>query len=230
MITRNPGSQSSPDNINGNEVITLVDKGEVITNNSKVANVLNNFFSNIIDLLGIPENFEIINTTNDIEDNVEKAIFKYNKHSSILQINERDVNKFNLRHTKIDVITKIILSMEVTKASPKEDIPLKVIQNNCDIFAPLLCTDFNLGIDNNKFPDELKIANIKPTFKQNDRHNKVNYRPVSLLPVISKVYEKVLYGQINEYFVPILFPLQCGFRKGHGVQNCLLVLLEMCLG
>ena len=218
------------DNINGNEVITLVDKGEVITNNSKVANVFNNFFSNIVDLLEIPENFEIINTTNDIEDNVEKAIFKYNKHPSILQINEKrkrsDVNKFNLRHTKIDVITKIILSMEVTKASPKEDIPLKVIKNNCDIFAPLLCNDFNLGIDNNKFPDALKIADIKPIFKQDDRHNKVNYRPVSLLPVISKVYEKVLYGQINEYFEPILSPLQCGFRKGHGVQNCLLVLIE----
>ena len=47
-----------------------------------------------------------------------------------------------------------------------------------------------------------------------------------MLPVISKVYEKVLYGQINEYFEPILSPLQCGFRKGHGVQHCLLVLVE----
>ena len=44
--------------------------------------------------------------------------------------------------------------------------------------------------------------------------------------MISKVYEKVLYGQINEYFEPILSPLQCGFRKGHGVQNYLLVLIE----
>ena len=78
------------DNINSNEVITLVDKSEVITNNSKVASVLNNFFSNIVDLLEIPENFEIINTTNDIEDNVEKVIIKYNKHPSILQINEKE--------------------------------------------------------------------------------------------------------------------------------------------
>ena len=93
------------------------------------------------------------------------------------------------------------------------------------IFLPLYY-GFNSGIDNNKFPDTLKIAEIKPSFKQDDRQNKGNYRPVSLLPVISKVYVKVLYGQINEYFETILSPLQCGFRKGHGVQHCLLALVE----
>ena len=67
------------DNIS-NAVITLVEKGEVIINNGKVSNVLNNFFSNIVDLLEIPENFDITNMSNHIEDNVEKAIVKYNKH------------------------------------------------------------------------------------------------------------------------------------------------------
>ena len=74
------------DNINSNEIITIVDKGEVITNKGKVANVLNNFFSNIVDLLEIPEHHEIINTSDHIEDNVEKAIVKYNRHPSILKI------------------------------------------------------------------------------------------------------------------------------------------------
>ena len=97
----------------------------------------------------------------------------------------------------VSVITEIILSMEVNKASPKDDIPLNIIKSNYDIFAPLLCNDFNLGIDNNKFPDALKCADIKPSIKLDDRQNKVHYRPVSLLPVLSKVYEKVLYGQTN---------------------------------
>ena len=77
------------DKINSNEVITLVEKGEVIINNGKVANVFNNYFSNIVDLLEIPENFEITNMSNHIEDNVEKAIVMYNKHPSILKIKEK---------------------------------------------------------------------------------------------------------------------------------------------
>ena len=124
------------------------------------------------------------------------------------------------------MLTEILLSIEVNKASPKEGFPPKVIVNNYVIFAPLLCNEFNLGIDNNKFPDTLKSADIKPSFKQDERQHKGNYRAISLLPVISKVYEKVLHGQINEYFELILSPSQCGFRKGHGVQNCLLMLIE----
>ena len=216
------------ENIHSNETITLVDKGEIITNNGKVANVLNHFFSNIVDILEIPENNEIINESDHIEDKVEKAIVKYNIHPSIVKIkNSRiDENNFCIRHTKINDVAEIIQSIEVNKATPKEGIPPKVIANNCDILAPILCNDINSGIDDNKFPDTLKYADINPSYKQDDRHNKGNYRPVSLLPVISKVYEKVLYGQINEYFEPILSPIQCGFRKGHGVQNCLLVLLD----
>ena len=64
---------------------------------------------------------------------------------------------------------------------------------------------------------------MKPSFKQDERQNKGNYRSLSLL---SKVYVKVLYEQINEYFEPISSLSQYGFRKGHGVQNCLLVLIE----
>ena len=68
------------DNINSNETITLMDKGEGITNNGKVANVLNNFFSNMVDLLEISEKSEIINKSDHIEDDVEITMVKYNKH------------------------------------------------------------------------------------------------------------------------------------------------------
>ena len=92
--------------------------------------------------------------------------------------------------------------------------------------SPILCTTFNNGINTQKFPDLLKLAEIKPTFKKENRCSKENYRPVSLLPVISKIYEKILYGQINSYIHPLLSPIQCGFRKGYNTQHCLLYLLE----
>ena len=82
------------------------------------------------------------------------------------------------------------------------------------------------GLDNNTFPSTLKCAESKPVFKNDDRCNKENYRPVSLLKVCSKIHEKVVYGQINSHFEPIFSPLQCGFRKGYSAQYCLLALLE----
>ena len=54
---------------------------------------------------------------------------------------------------------------------------------------------------------------------------KQNYRPVSILPLLSKVYERVIYEQASNYFEPFLNEILCGFRKGHGTQNPLFKLL-----
>ena len=56
--------------------------------------------------------------------------------------------------------------------------------------------------------------------------SKKNYRPISILPNISKVYERCLYDQISDYFEDILSKYQCGFRKGYSAQHCLLVMIE----
>ena len=59
-----------------------------------------------------------------------------------------------------------------------------------------------------------------------DKSDKSNYKPVSILSNYSKVYEKLIYNQLYQYFENILFPSQCGFRKGYSTQHCLLVLIE----
>ena len=67
---------------------------------------------------------------------------------------------------------------------------------------------------------------IFPLFKKLDRLSKNNYRPVSILPTLSKLYEKILYIQIYNYFDNIFSKYICGFRKGHSTQHCLLFMLE----
>ena len=57
---------------------------------------------------------------------------------------------------------------------------------------------------------------------------KSNYRLVSILPGVSKIYERCIYDQINDYFQPLFSKLQCGFRKKFNAQHCLLVLVEKC--
>ena len=74
------------------------------------------------------------------------------------------------------------------------------------------------------FPDELKLAEfIKlAVYKKNDKKDKSNYRPISILSNISKIYERCIQTQLNEYFAKFLSKFQCGFRKGFGTQHCLI--------
>ena len=105
-------------------------------------------------------------------------------------------------------------------------IPAKIIKENCDIFSYKLLNDFNLSVTSGIYPNNLKLADITPAFKKGDRFNEENYRPVSILSALSKIFERLLYYQINNYMNPKLSIYQCGFRKVFSAQNCLLVMVE----
>ena len=68
------------------------------------------------------------------------------------------------------------------------------------------------------------IANVTPIFKKRARTSKNNYRPVRILPILSKLFERLISKQFSEFFESILSKFQCGFRKGYGAQ--LLMMLE----
>ena len=77
-----------------------------------------------------------------------------------------------------------------------------------------------------KFPDKLKLADITPIFKKDDRTDMNKYRPVSVLPAVSKVFERIMQKQITEYMDQYLSPVLCGYRKGYSAQYALISLLE----
>ena len=116
--------------------------------------------------------------------------------------------------------------MSIVKACQKDDIPAKVIRKRKYIFAGFIAKDFNNYVDEGVFPDKLKHADVTPINKKKDKSDKTNYRPVSILPNISKIYEKLIYGQLYDYFDKALSPCQSGFRKGHSTQDCLLAMLR----
>ena len=72
----------------------------------------------------------------------------------------------------------------------------------------------------------MKLADITPVYKKNDPLDKTNYRPVSVLPVVSKIFERIMRKQINDFIVSFLYPYLCGFRKGLNTQHTLLTLVE----
>ena len=90
----------------------------------------------------------------------------------------------------------------------------------------LLCRIFNDSIINCTFPDSLKMADVTPVHKKDETTIKDNYRPISILPCISKIFERIMHLQISRYMGFYLSEYLCGFRKGYSTQNCLILMLE----
>ena len=86
--------------------------------------------------------------------------------------------------------------------------------------------DFRPAFFKQCFLDELKVADVISVFKKEYPNNKANYRPISLLPIISKIFERVLFEQIEKFSEKILSPKLCGFRKAYSTQHALLNLLK----
>ena len=98
------------------------------------------------------------------------------------------------------VIEKRIKKLDSSKSSPNSNIPTKIIKDNTDIFTPILRNKFNKSLELVKLPSEMKLADLTPVFKKDDRTNKEDYRPISVLSNLSKVFERCLYNQLSEFF------------------------------
>ena len=72
----------------------------------------------------------------------------------------------------------------------------------------------------------MKYADVTPIHKKNDKIDKTNYRPTSILPNLSKVYERLMYNQISPYFDSVFSKFQCGIRNGFNAQHCFLTMVE----
>ena len=72
----------------------------------------------------------------------------------------------------------------------------------------------------------MKLADITPVYKKNDPLDKTNYRSISILPVVSKIFERIMQKQINDFIIGFLSPFLCGYKKGFNTQHALLTLVE----
>ena len=133
-----------------------------------------------------------------------------------------DSNKtFSFDLVSSDTIFKEILSLDTKKATHSNDIPTKIVKENVDLFSIFVSNAFNESVISCKFLSVLKLADVTLVHKKS-RLEKSNYRPVSLLPKISKIFARCMYRQMSEYFETVFSKFQCGFRKGYSDQDCLL--------
>ena len=100
-----------------------------------------------------------------------------------------------------------------------------LIKENSEICSYILYRNFDNFLLSKVFPNSLKKADITLVFKNDGNFLKNNYRPVNILSRVSKIYERCIYDQMNDYFHPFFSQLQCVFRKGFNAQHYLLVLV-----
>ena len=106
-------------------------------------------------------------------------------------------------------------------------IPASILKQCVDAYLPYLTVTINYYLRReNIFSEELKRSEVILLYKKLDPLKKENYRPVSLLPHVSKIFERIIYKQINTYMEDKLSKYMTGIRKSHGTQHLLVTLLE----
>ena len=191
------------------KVIKLKHQGKTIHNAKDISETFNNFFTNIGESLAK----EFSNTN-------EKAYTKY--------MNTKITKKFNFSFISTEEISKEINNLKNKKSNGHDDIPAIFIKLTKDHLAKQLSKMFNLSIQNNIYPSQLKIAKVSPIFKNGDSQLANNYRPISVLTHINKIFEKVLFSRLSSFLFEnkILFDYQFGFREGHSTTQALIELTD----
>ena len=210
--------------------IKLVENDELLQDHKNSAEEMNNFFKNAVLTLDIKENSYITNHNIPyITDAIEKAIAKYKFHPSILLIKEKTkckANSFDFVPVTVNDVEKEIKKLNPNKATTFNTIPFKTLIKTSNISVQFAHKIFNESVETGVYPDNLKLADIAPVFKKKDPVNKINYRPVSALPSLSKIFEKLLQYQLVNYIENHLSPHLCGYRKGYSSQQALISLIE----
>ena len=193
----------------------------------EVSAAFNSFFTNTVKSLNIGENAYLLSDTDGITDPIDIALRKYEVHPSVLRIKETvSHSTFSFTEVGLTEVGEELENLNPKKANTYKNIPPRFLKENSDICSSSILRIVNNGINVSHFPDELKLADVTPVFKKEDPTNVKNYRPVSVLPVMSKVFERIMQKQINMYIEKFFSPNLCGFRKNFSTQNALTALIE----
>ena len=128
--------------------------------------------------------------------------------------------------TEIEIV-KIIKSLENKNSSGHDALSNRMIKREPYIFAKLLKPIINESISTGVFPNVLKSAIVIPVFKKKEKDNLNNYRPISLLPVLSKIYEKILNKQLTDIIDNgFIDDNQFGFRQGYSTEDAVIKFVD----
>ena len=201
--------------------------GSIIQDEQEVSELFNNFFNNVTKPLNL---FEWNNGYPTSDENpsfsVAKSILKYADHPSILKIQSKNTHgPFQFKEVTSREVYEMILKLNCSKKT-SGSISNKILKSSVSVICPFITNLINFSIKNSSFPDKLKLAEITPVPKTEDSQGLGDFRPISILPAISKLFEKTFSNQLSSFFDNIFCNLLCGFRKKHSTQHAVMQLLR----
>ena len=176
----------------GDSNIMLIEKDECLLKNKKIADALNSCFDSVADSLAL---FSwSTQTDNKNTDALQNTLKRFHNHPSLIKIEQLVNNqaKFSFQPVSVYTVKEVIEGLPSNKATAGE-IPSKILKESGFTFE-YLTSYVNEAILSGKFLDSLKLSNIVPVHKKKDPADKCNYRPVNILPLLSKVFEKLIYN------------------------------------
>ena len=178
-----------------NKISSLVMNGATQTDPNNIAESFNQFFSEIGENLAKKFSNDYSEFKNYLKGPVTHSMFLF--------------------HTSESEILKIIKTLKNTNSTGHDNFSTKFIKLSATLLAPALAKIVNLAIDTGIYPSNLKIAKVIPIFKKGDQTSINNYRPISILSPINKIFEKILYSRLMKYINKsnILYKFEYGFRK-----------------
>ena len=132
-------------------------------------------------------------------------------------------NKLNFQTVQPNIISNLLKSCNVNKAAGKDKVSRRILKDGADVLGILITQICNLSIKLSHSPKDCKVAKLKPLYKKGTKTDPKTFRPISLLPIVSKIFEKVIHDQTMEYLTDkdILYKYQSGFRKNHSTDTSL---------
>ena len=180
----------------------LLDNGSSVTNDANIAEIFNNFFASQ-------------STLCDDSGQLPAFSFRTTERLSIITVSKMEIHE-------------ILESLDTSKASGYDGLGNKVLKMLAPALSEPLSHLFNLSLQSGVFPNYWKFANVNPIFKKGDPHCKTNYRPISLLPCLSKVLERLVANRLLYHLLRnnLISSRQSGFMPKDSTVNQLLFIVN----
>ena len=178
--------------LNSNKLL-LKEKGNLVSDEKELATIIKNFFINMMKDLGLNKDSKAkLN-------NLEYILKAFESHPVIEKFKKaiNTTEKIFFRNIKDYEVRKFIMNQDSSKATPVGEIPTDMLKQTNDIHLPIMTQIINVFIDNYCYPDEINLPEIK--LKKNDDFDKENYRSVSVLLYVPKVFVRIMYQQIEDF-------------------------------
>jgi hypothetical protein len=204
---------------------TIILDGVPLHDDLSMSDAFNNFFTTISSSSEVPQPSCAAFITRNfgfIYNNAER--FQFNHFKRLKLDGNLNPSSFNFKQVNEILVKKLFKSISNSSSPGVSELSIKVLKNSFYNFSAVITHIFNFCIENGCFPDEWKCAIVTPLYKnKGDRTCMSDYRGISVLPPISKLFEKLLAAQMFDYFESnkLFFAGQHGFRSGFSCETAL---------